>query len=223
MTGSVGKLAGGMQDNSFPDSGVDGRQAVRVNLFMAATLHTAGVAQPVKIRDLSAVGAQIESSLLPEVGSEMTLSRGPLSALGHVAWCTERRCGLRFSAPVSVQAWMANPVNREQSRIDHVVAAVKAGTVPIAHSDRRKVATSPGVAGDLMRVSRLLEILGDALAGDPEIVTRHGTTLQNLDIAIQTLTTLVATMRTGDPENATSIARLAELRISCAEAFKGAA
>jgi hypothetical protein len=223
MLRSGGKLAGGMQNNSLPDGGVDGRQAVRVNLFMAATLHTAGVAHPVKIRDLSAVGAKIESSLLPEVGSEMTLSRGPLSVSGHVAWCTERRCGLRFSAPVSVQAWMANPVNREQSRVDHVVAAVKAGVVPIAPRDRRKGATFPGVAGDLGRVSRLLEILGDALAGDPEIITRHGTTLQNLDIATQTLTALAEAMQSGAPADGPGIDRLDELRISCAEALKGAA
>jgi hypothetical protein len=220
MLRSGGKLTGGMQNNSRPNSKVEGRQAARVNLFMAATLHMAGVAHPVKIRDLSAVGAQIESSLLPEVGSEMTLSRGPLSVLGHVAWCTERRCGLHFSMPVSVQAWMANPVNCEQGRVDHVVAAVKAGAVPIAPRDRRKGATSHGVAGDLKRVSRLLEILGDALAGDPEIITRHGTTLQNLDIAIQTLTALAETMQSGAPAAAASIARLDELRTSCAQALQ---
>lgn len=182
---------------------------------MAATLHTAGVAHPVKIRDLSAVGAQIESSLLPEVGSEMTLARGALSVLGHVSWCTERRCGLHFSAPISVQNWMANPVNREQSRVDHAVAAVKAGAVPIAPPDRRKAAMSPGVAEDLGLVSQLLEILGDALAGDPEIVTRHGITLQNLDIAVQTLTVLAETMHTGVRPNAASVARLNELRAIC--------
>ena len=51
----------------------------------------------------------------------MTLVRGSLSVLGLVAWRNESRCGLKFASPVSVRAWMANPVNREQQRVDHVV------------------------------------------------------------------------------------------------------
>ena len=171
-----GKRAGGMLDNSLPDNGREGRETARVNLFMAATLHSSGVETAVKIRDLSATGAQIECSLLPAVGSSMTLTRGRLSVHGHVAWCTERRCGLHFSTRIAVADWMANPVNREQQRVDHVVALVKAGAAPLA--PRASVPAPQVAAGvddvgeDLRRVSRLLGSLGDALANDPAIVIR---------------------------------------------------
>src|SRR5687768_5767267 len=97
---------GQMQDIPIAGGGEQERASVRVNLFMAATLQAAGVATPVKIRDLSPEGAQLESPLIPEVGSAITLARGALSVDGHVTWTTERRVGLLFSARVSVQEWM---------------------------------------------------------------------------------------------------------------------
>lgn len=213
-----------MQDNSRPNSGVEGRQAVRVNLFMAATLHASGVETAVKIRDLSATGAQIECTLMPDIGSAMTLARGRLSVQGHVTWCTERRCGLHFSTRISVPDWMANPVNGEQQRVDHVVALVKAGAVPLAPRAsvpaRPVAAKADGVGEDLRRVSQLLENLGDALANDPAIVTQHGTTLQNLDIAMQTLIALAESMQANPLAGAASVARLDELRTSCAQALQ---
>lgn len=209
-----------MQETS-PAGGADVRAAARTNLFLAATLHAGDAAHPVKIRNLSSSGAQIETSLFPEVGAAMTLARGRLSVHGQVTWCGATRCGLKFSSPVSVQDWMANPVNLEQRRVDDVVAAVKSGAAPLVAPARGAAVTADGVADDLKRVSRLLEMLGDALAGDPWAVTRHGITLQNLDIAVQTLTVLAATIRTGAPADAKSRARLDELRASCAQALGG--
>lgn len=215
-----------MLDNSLPDNGPGGpqqaRAAVRVNLFMAATLHVSGVETAVKIRDLSATGAQIECTLLPDVGSLMTLTRGRLSVQGHVAWCTERRCGLKFSSSVSVPDWMANPVNREQQRVDHIVTAVKAGVVPLVSAAPHATAPADGVAQDLARVSRLLGSLGDALANDPAIIAQHGIALQNLDIAIQTLMALAETMQAGAPADAASFVRLNELRTICLAALRSA-
>ena len=191
---------------------------------MAATLHTADVATPVKIRDLSAAGAQVETSLLPAVGTPVTLSRGRLRVQGHVTWCTERRCGLHFSSQISVQDWMTNPVNHEQRRVDRAVAMVKAGAVPLpaaaASREARQARQALPMADDLRQVSRLLELLGDALASDPALVTEHGTELQSLDLAVQTLTVLAETMDNGAPANSASIARLNELRVICEVALR---
>lgn len=41
--------------------------------------------------------------------------------------------------------------------------------------------------GDLQRVSELLENLGNVLASDFDVLPRHGTALQNLDIATQVI------------------------------------
>src|SRR5688572_18679488 len=179
-------MGGQMHDNPVSDSDHDARSEGRTNLFLAATMHAGGNATAVKIRDLSPIGAQVESSTFPEVGSAMTLARGHLSVQGQVSWSTQRRCGLRFSNRISVQEWMASPANLEQQRVDHAVAAVKAGAVPIA-APAHRFASAQGLADDLARVSRLLEKLGDALASDPALVTEYGIPLQNLDIAMQTL------------------------------------
>ena len=210
-----------MQENSRHDDPPEGRAAARTNLFMAATLRIANSEIPVKIRDLSATGAQIESAVLPDIGSAITLIRGHLSVQGRVTWCVERRCGLQFNARISVQDWMANPVNREQRRVDHIVTAVKAGTIPRAAPANQKSKARPEVAEDLRSVAQLLENLGDTLAGDPALVAEHGIALQNLDIAMQTLNALAETMRSDASADAASVARLDELRTSCAEAILG--
>ena len=215
-----------MLDNTLSDNvqrgSPEARGTVRVNLFMAATLHASGVATAVKIRDLSATGAQIESALLPEVGSPMTLSRGRLSVQGQVAWRTERRCGLQFTSQISVPDWMANTVNREQNRVDQIVTAVKAGVVPLTVPGNQSSKPRPGVTEDLRSVAQLLECLGDALVGDPAIIAQHGIVLQNLDIAVQTLNVLAETLRAGFPVDAASLVRLGQLRTSCAAALRGA-
>ena len=209
-----------MPENTPPERAPISRAGTRTNLFVAATLRTNGEVYPVTIRDLSAAGAQIESSLLLEVGAEVTLSRGHLSVRGQVTWGRNRRCGLHFASPISVQDWMPSPVHRQQQRVDHVVAAVKAGARPPKVPAELPVSTTSDAAQDLKQVSRLLEILSDALASDPAVVVKHGLQIQNLDIALQTLTVLAGTLRADDPDYAASLARLAELRISCAQALR---
>jgi len=218
-----------MQDNSrdgAPNDGVptdgvpDARAAARTNLFLAATLYSAAGAHPVKIRDLSALGARIEGERVPEAGSTMTLARGSLSVLGLVAWRSESRCGLQFASSVSVRDWMGNPVNREQQRVDHVVGLVKASAVPLAIPTPRATETADDLAQDLRRVACLLEHLGDELASDLVVAANYGVKLQNLDIAVQTLSALAETIRTVDPEPASNMARLDELRKSCTEALR---
>ena len=200
------------------DGEVEGRTDPRTNLFLAASLISGERSIAVKIRDLSTSGGQVEGLEFPEVGSAMTLVRGSLSVRGHVAWSAERRCGLHFSTRISVSGWIASPANGEQQRVDHLVALVKAGAGPPAMPSHAPSAAEE-LAGDLTRVSKLLEMLGDELASDPAIVTGHGVLLQNLDIALQTLTVLAETVGGGDDSDAVNLVRLNDLRISCDQAL----
>jgi hypothetical protein len=186
---------------------------------MAAILHAADATTPVKIRDLSAVGAQIETSLHLQVGSAVTLVRGGHRVHGQVTWSNERRCGFKFSSPISVSDWMANPAHRAQQRVDHLVAVVKAGAVPLAIPANHDAEAPDELADDLRRVARLLNNLGDALANDAALVAQHGVELQNLDIALQTLTALAEMVQPGATPGA-GRARLGELRTSCLEALR---
>lgn len=183
--------------NSISECAGETRSTARTNLFLAATVHSGGRSHPVKIRDLSAGGARIDSSFHSEVGAALTLVRGRLSAPAHVTWLDGDRCGLQFSSPVSVQEWMTNPVSLDQLRVDHFVSLARTGAGELAAPVSRDVAMPQRMAPDLWRVSRLLEDLGEALAGDSATVGRHHVKLQNLDVAIQTLTALAKALQAG--------------------------
>ena len=198
----------------------EARAAPRTNLFMAATLQWADASTAVKIRDLSALGAQIESSLPLETGAEVTLVRGALRAGAQVTWSRERRCGLRFTSPISVHDWMGNPAHQAQQRVDHLVAAVKAGALPPTKLAKPEAQAADGLADDLRRIRRLLDKLADALASDATTVAKHGAELQNLDIAVQTLAALAEAAQPDAPAGAAGTARLSELRTSCLEALR---
>ena len=81
--------------------------------------------------------------------------------------------------------------NRHQQWVDGVVDLVKAGAVPLPvaragrSDDEGKCVSTADLAGDLGRASELIGNLGEALTNDVDVVTRHGETLQTLDIARQ--------------------------------------
>ena len=173
--------------------GVEARAAARTNLFLAATVHSAGIGRPVKIRDLSTTGARIEVSPVPEAGAAVTLVRGPLSVQARVSWRAERFCGLSFASPMSIQDWMRNPVILDRRRGDPRIAAPS--DVPgaaAAHSE-----TGTGRIAE--EITRLLGTLGETLAGDPGVVFKYGTELYNLGLAARRLAALAETMRADKP------------------------
>jgi predicted Zn-ribbon and HTH transcriptional regulator len=116
---------------------------------------------------------------------------------------------------------MANPAHQAQQRIDQLVAAVKAGAVPLVQPAKPGAETADELADDLRRIARLLDKLGDALANDPATVATHGVELQNLDIAQQTLAALADAAQPDAPGGGAGRARLGELRTSCLEALRG--
>jgi hypothetical protein len=179
--------------------GVDARQANRASIFLVAALYCDGSSLPVKIRNISATGALVDCAVVPSAGSLVQLVRGRLIAHALVAWAKDGRCGLKFSGSIDVQQWRAAPANVEQQRIDEVVRLVKAGVAPLSVaplaplSERNDMPGSAAqLSAELRRISGLLEEVGEALANDPEVVTRHGPILQNVDIAMQVITAVEA-------------------------------
>lgn len=200
----------------------EARTAPRGSLYLAAALYCDGSPVPVKIRNMSISGALVEGAVLPQVGALVQLIRGALIVHALVAWTADGRCGLKFSGAVDVQLWRAATTNAEQQRVDEVVRLVKAGVVPLpvpplAQSTRQ---AEPGVelSGDLRRASELLDGLGAALASDPDVVMRHGTALQSLDIAMQVIAA-VETIIAGRSDLGTDAVKLAGLRRSADQAL----
>jgi hypothetical protein len=174
----------------------DERGSLRASLYLAAVLYFDGSSSLVKIRNISSTGALVEGKLIPTSGSLVQLVRGELIVHGFVAWSDDARCGLKFSRSVDVQRWRAAPSNGDQQRVDKIVKLVKAGAVPLpvrplVHANRDPAAEP---SADLQRALKLLEALGAVLARDSDMVTRHGTALQGLDIAMQVIAAVEATL-----------------------------
>jgi len=161
---------------------------------LSAVLYAEGVPATVIIRDLSPTGAMIEGAALPEPGAIFQLVRGTLIVHGLVVWTGTRRCGLQFSGTVDVAQWRHYTTHVEQQRVDEIVRVMKAGAVPLPVAPRGELSGSDDRATsrqelpeDLWRVAGLLDQLSDSLAADPLVIERHGTALQNLDIAAQVI------------------------------------
>ena len=206
----------------------DAREAPRSNMFLAAMLHWRAERSPVKVRNMSHHGAMIEGGLIPPCGSEVSLVRGSLVLTARVIWIAPNRCGLQSRSTIDVGEWMNPPGNCAQQRVDEIVHIAKAGAVPIPVSrfapgrllDHPRPTLSTQIIGDLSVVAHLIDDLGEDLVSEPSTLAMHATKLQNLDLATQMLAALCEELSAaGGPEDR-QLARLEEIRKSCAEALR---
>lgn len=213
-----------LMDAAGPRRDADARASPRSNFYLAAVLQKAGFSASVKVRNMSATGALIEASAVPEQGADVQLIRGRLAVPATVVWSTEGRCGLRFSSLVCVAEWLAPPGNADQQRVDETVRLLRLGAVPLpqrsapAAKAHCNAGQSIRLGEDLQRVSRLIASLGDDLAGDTDVLIRHSDKLQTLDIAIQTISAVADALAASNLDEA-ALARLETLRSGCAEAL----
>ena len=68
------------------------------------------------------------------------------------------------------------------------------------------------LAEELEYARRMLDAMGDALSSDSLIVTRHGRSLQSVDIVGQMIGHIVNVIRSSDPEGAVERIGMAELK-----------
>lgn len=161
----------------------DGRQQPRTHLFVAATLYVDAGSTPIHIRNMSPSGALIEAAVLPGPGSRIALRRGRFQATGCVAWCADRRAGLKFDAPVHVSDWMSRQPSPGQSQVDAMIASVRGGAdsgqhAASAHHDLVPIET------ELALLRAELAEIGSALIADEIIAATHPE-IQVIDISLQ--------------------------------------
>ena len=95
------------------------RRSRRSHVLMAASIEAAGIAVPVKLRNLSSEGALIEGDRLPSIGSEVLFRKKELHLAGHVAWITGNRAGVAFDRKLDPEAVMRHvPKPRPQAKLD---------------------------------------------------------------------------------------------------------
>ena len=166
------------------------RREERVNLFVMAALHADRDGGPVKLRNISSIGALVEGERLPDTGSTIELRKGPLTASGSVVWRHANRAGLAFSGRTDVSYWLPNKSG--QVKVDHVFQRLKDEQNSPAASVPAPLHQSQITAGDMNRVAASLDDLADALALNDHVIFHYANKLQALDIAAQLLRKLAA-------------------------------
>jgi hypothetical protein len=205
-----GRTAGEDDSAGTPEES-DGRRAARANLFLAATIEVGGMTSPVRVRDLSETGAQLEGPAFPQVGTRLILRRKDVEIGATVMWLAPPRCGLVFEGLISVAEWIAGTPGptRFQGAPGEAAAppprAVRAapssgeGAAPVVKGPAR---TDGRVAEELAYVERLLKDAGETLRGDRVVTHHHPQALQGIDLAAEILGHLAVIMAAPDREAA---------------------
>ncbi|GLR47826.1 hypothetical protein GCM10007925_15390 [Sphingomonas astaxanthinifaciens DSM 22298] len=80
------------------------RRERRSNVLLTAVIELSGRTLDVKLRNLSADGALVESDCLPVEGAEIRFKRGDLIVAGKVIWVRGTRAGINFHTPLTPEA-----------------------------------------------------------------------------------------------------------------------
>ena len=95
------------------------RRARRSPVLLAASVEVAGVATPVKLRNLSEEGALVEGDQLPLEGSTTFFERNDLRVKSRVAWVHGKLAGLAFARPLQREEVLRNvPSPRPRTQPD---------------------------------------------------------------------------------------------------------
>ena len=136
------------------------RREERKHLFLVATLSFGRSTAAVRVRNLSATGALVESADVPPTGTEIVFRRGTLEAFGSVVWAGAGKAGLMFREPLAVASWLP-----EQGARREVERKPLGGE---ATRSARDLAISPAaLALELSAVCAQLGQLGEQLALNP--------------------------------------------------------
>jgi len=164
------------------ESQSDNRSEGRSNVFLTAALETGAGSAPVRIRNLSSVGALVDGTSLPPVGAKVSLLRGHLSASGEIVWQEKTNCGIRFDHAINVIDWVQRPGHSGQQRVDGIVAAIRNSS----HVPRELQQASEGDE-TLAEISRALDQICERLARVPNMSIEMGEELLKLDAIGQSL------------------------------------
>jgi len=191
--------------------------------MLAATISADSVSAPVRIRNLSEVGAMIDGPALPGAGSTLTLSRMAMSIVATVIWQRDGRCGLSLKCPIVVDDWIAGAstapnVSAGQSRVDWLQSAIRSGAA--MPTETRAPAPKPAeaqpvelsIAAELVRVKRMLDKVGEELTDDVDVLVRHERAMQSFDIAMMIVEELAGVLAADDREAAVGSVQMHELR-----------
>ena len=163
------------------ESESDNRSEGRSNVFLTAALESAGGSTPVRIRNLSSVGALVDGAGFPPVGTKVRLLRGHLKTDGEIVWQEKSNCGIRFDHAINVVDWVQRPGHSGQQRVDGIVAAIR-NSDPVPRELQIREADE-----SLAAISQALDQICERLARTPNMSIELGEELLRLDAIGQAL------------------------------------
>jgi len=137
---------------------------------------------PVRVRNISELGALVDGSSLPSDGTQVELRRGSLRTVGKIAWTAGNQCGLRFAIPIAVASWVKKIVSPHQEHVDQMIEVARGNATlakPLAH-ETKCPDTLPQLNLDLLQVC-------ERLLGVSALVSEHPEKLLELDAIAQRL------------------------------------
>ena len=191
--------------------------------MLAATISAGTVSAPVRIRNLSEVGAMIDGPALPATGSRLMLNRMAMSIAATVIWNRGGRCGLSLKGPIVVDDWIAGAATTQtaagQFRVDQIQSAVRSGAALPSEVPPPPASGTPDlppverrVADELGRVKRMLDEVSEELTDDVDVLMRHERAMQCFDIAAMIVAELAAVLGADDRERAVGSVQMHDLR-----------
>jgi hypothetical protein len=192
--------------------------------MLAATISAGSTSAPVRIRNLSELGAMIDGPALPRAGAMLTLNRLALSIGATVIWNRDGRCGLSLGCPIVVDDWIAGATTAParlgggQLRVDQLQSAIRSGTAMPAEihapapSEAERQPVERSVAAELGRVKRMLDTVSAELCDDVDVLVRHERAIQTFDIAAMIVEELAAVLAADDREGAVGSVQMHDLR-----------
>jgi hypothetical protein len=166
----------------------DSRRFARISTSLAAVQHVNGDSIPVTIGNLSPAGAMVEVARHLSAGDGVHLVRGGLYVPGTVIWGSNGRSGIEFGHHIDLYEWLAPASNAGQSRVDEIVALVKAGIpTELRESNSARSAHFARLEDDLQLVGDLLQNLNEDLWLSQDTLRSHDEMFPLLVLAMEKL------------------------------------
>lgn len=165
----------------------------RTSTLLSARICWAEEEAPAFVRNISEMGALLETDAAIAPNETIVLKRENLEVNGYVVWAKDHTYGIKFLSTIDPTDWIGE-------------TSPKTTTVAAASSLKRLLDEVKDVSPliekrlseEIAYSARLLESVGGTFTKDAVFCNRYPTQLQNISIAIQMLTEISAVLSASD-------------------------